>query len=399
MTSRTTRATAARLSMVPGATISEVPDNADLESVSTPSVRGTPDLHVPLETPVMATSAHSRHDSPIGGQPGQPDLAAAFIGLTDYLMNKDNRTPRVTTAKARDPDVFHGTDSSKLRYFLLQCNLRFTDRPDEFPNDKSKVIFALSHLRGTALSWFEPALDKLPDVEPDWLDDYDSFVDQLRINFGPHNVTRDAERSILTLKMKDNQRMTDYLVQFNHLASTMDSTESTKCMLFYHGLPARLKDEFSHGDEPPTTILELQRRAQRMDARYWDRRTEASKESKPEGSGKSKDKNANNSDSNNNGNNNNSGKKKKKDKKNSSSNNATSSTSGTSAKAKEDLTGKLGTDGKLTAAEKQRRRDKNLCLWCGEAGHMADKCPLNTKPKARAAKADSATPTAEAKNT
>ena len=46
---------------------------------------------------------------------------------------------------------------------------------------------------------------------------------------------------------------------------------------------------------------------------------------------------------------------------------------------------KLGKDGKLTAQERQRRLDNELCLLCGKSGHMVLNCPKSTK--ARAAKA------------
>jgi hypothetical protein len=34
----------------------------------------------------------------------------------------------------------------------------------------------------------------------------------------------------------------------------------------------------------------------------------------------------------------------------------------------------------LTEAEKKRRRDNNLCLYCGDAGHKANECPKKARP-------------------
>src|ERR1700726_4207266 len=42
------------------------------------------------------------------------------------------------------------------------------------------------------------------------------------------------------------------------------------------------------------------------------------------------------------------------------------------------LEGKLGTDGKLTPEECRRHFDNNLCLFCGAAGHKANKCHKRT---------------------
>ena len=45
----------------------------------------------------------------------------------------------------------------------------------------------MSFLKGMALDYFEPFLDT-PDDEPDWLEDYKLFIEELLINFGPYNA-------------------------------------------------------------------------------------------------------------------------------------------------------------------------------------------------------------------
>ena len=52
-----------------------------------------------------------------------------------------------------------------------------------------------------------------------------------------------------------------------------------------------------------------------------------------------------------------------------------------------DLTGKLNSHGKLTQQERQNCIDKNLCLFCGGAGHQANNYPV----KARSAKGRAST--------
>ena len=57
---------------------------------------------------------------------------------------------------------------------------------------------------------------------------------------------------------------------------------------------------------------------------------------------------------------------------------------------------KVGTDGKLTEAEREWRRKAGLCMYCAQLGHKAADCPVRKasgQAKARAANADeSATP-------
>ena len=75
-----------------------------------------------------------------------------------------------------------------------------------------------------------------------------------------------------------------------------------------------------------------------------------------------------------------------------SGNSATSPPSKTSfsGSSKLDLNDKLGKDGKLMAAERKRRLDNNLCMFCRGTGHFTDKCPKKTsKAKARTAAAES----------
>ena len=57
---------------------------------------------------------------------------------------------------------------------------------------------------------------------------------------------------------------------------------------------------------------------------------------------------------------------------------------------KDDLTNKLGSDGKLTPQERQRRMDKGLCLLCGQSGPMVRECPRATKAHAAATESSAA---------
>src|SRR5882672_1953611 len=69
--------------------------------------------------------------------------------------------------KLREPDPFDGSESRKLRTFILQCRLNFQDHPNIFEDDTSKVNSFLSYLKGTALDCFKSAI--LDPIEPPWL--------------------------------------------------------------------------------------------------------------------------------------------------------------------------------------------------------------------------------------
>jgi len=61
-------------------------------------------------------------------------------------------------AKVRELDTFDGTDPKKLQTFLVQCELCFQDRAKAFRQDRARVTFAQSYLKGMTLEWFKPDL-------------------------------------------------------------------------------------------------------------------------------------------------------------------------------------------------------------------------------------------------
>ena len=103
----------------------------------------------------------------------------------------------------------------------MQCELNYQDRPKAFRTDHTKVTFAQSYLKGMSLKWFE--LDLLlmedPALRPLWMDNFREFVLELQTNFGPHDPVGDGEHQLDHLSMKDSQRITKYVVEFNRIAS------------------------------------------------------------------------------------------------------------------------------------------------------------------------------------
>ncbi|KAG6326883.1 hypothetical protein ID866_12206 [Astraeus odoratus] len=113
--------------------------------------------------------------------------------------------------KVCEPDTFDSMDPKKLCEFLIQCELNFHNRLQAFHLDSQKVSFALSFLKGKALTWFEPdLLNTIPGTEPAWADDYSKFIIELTTNFGPHNPVGNAEHQLVNFQ---NQPSVLFLVQ------------------------------------------------------------------------------------------------------------------------------------------------------------------------------------------
>ena len=70
----------------------------------------------------------------------------------------------------------------------MQCKLNFWSKPNSFQTEQSKVNYSLSFLKGTTLNYFELCLTNDPVNEPIQLNDYELFIKELLINFGPYDM-------------------------------------------------------------------------------------------------------------------------------------------------------------------------------------------------------------------
>ena len=291
--------------------------------------------------------------------------------------------------------MFDRTDPRKLCAFLVLCELNFQNRPKAFATDHAKVTYAQSYLRGMALELFEPDLLNVsnPNTHPIWMDNYHQFISELKSNFGPHDLVGDAEHQLDNLSMKEGQKINKYIIEFNCLARQVCGYgNGTLRHIFYSGLPDRIKDKISCVGKPHTldgycTLV------QTINARYWECKSEISRQTKNSSlsSTSNSKSSASSSDS--------KGKSKEKDNKSKGSENkskGSSSSSGALKSTTSNTPSHLGKDGKLTEEERQWCITEKLCMFCGQPGHMAKDCPKSTsksaKTKARAAKVK--TPTA-----
>ena len=228
----------------------------------------------------------------------------------------------------------------------------------------------------------------MSDDPPVWISDYSEFTSELKQNFGPHDPEGDAENELEALRMKDNQRMVKYLVDFNRLAARVTWGDSALRHQLYKGLPNRIKDEVSRIGKP-TTLPAMRQLIQQIDARYWERQSEITRDSKKSDHKSGDQKSSKPANPSSSSKNPSSDNKSASTSSNKRSNPDSSGSSGQNKKP--DLSSKLGKDGKLTPEERSRRFANNLCMFCGGAGHKASECPKNTssasKAKARAANA------------
>ena len=301
-------------------------------------------------------SGNDDSDDDFVNAPDELDSNLAIFHNLALAVNRLSKSSHRTNdsssshAKVREPDTFDGTDPKKLRTFLVQCKLCFQDHPKAFHQDRAKVTFAQSYLKGMTLEWFE--LDLLDPgalaQQPCWMDSWVHFVAELQKTFGPHDPVADAEHQLKHLTMRDNHQVTWYIVDFNRLASQVqDYGDGALHHLFYSSLPDRLKDEIACVGKP-WTLDGLHILCQEIDTRYWECKDEISCSTKSHPSSSSKPSNSGGNSSKSRQEKSKSGNTTSSASMPSSSKPANKPASGTTRPA---LTAKLGKDSKLTVNE------------------------------------------------
>lgn len=262
----------------------------------------------------------------------------------------------VTSSKGTDvraPDKFTGLDRSKFKTYIAQCRLVFRANPKRFDTDTKQVTYACSYLDGLAFQWYQNFLDL--DKDPAWFDNWKLFREELSKQFGEVNAEAVAERNIRGLQMRTSDSIVSYLTQFHSYANLLAWNDEALVSEFRRGLAGRIKDELAHLDRDQWTLHDLEARCIRIDHRYWERQKERTFEVSDNRPSKA-----------------------------TSSTPTTTTTQRAPSKAFQSARPKTSTtaasilpldeSGRITADERQRRIDNNLCHYCG-GPHRLDNCP------------------------
>lgn len=258
--------------------------------------------------------------------------------------------------KLKDPDNFSGGQKD-LGRFLAALHLKFQVEAKKFMTDEAKVGYAASLLRGAAESWFQPKLtrrvtDALGQEVPDTpkLGTFAQFEFDIRTAFGDPDAKATADRAIMALRQQGN--ITKYTAEFRRLMADLTYNDAAYIPIYRRGLAEEIKDELARRDDPDS-LEDLISMATKIDSRLYARKMEKQGKGTARHSGQQ-----------------------------SSSADAiprtpvsvepppSSFTAG--GLVPMDLSATTsGKRGPLTDAERKERLEKNLCLYCGKAGHIA----------------------------
>ena len=173
--------------------------------------------------------------------------------------------------RAGQPDLYTG-DLPKLKTWLLQLDLYF-HCIDKDMEDKDKVIFAATYMRGEPADWIQPYIERYlasENAEGDQIDelieDYSIFRTQLKQLFGSANEESYAEEAIQRLRQTSSAA--EYTAKFKHYAVQTKWNIDSLRKMYMQGLKKFVRGELLRSGVAITTMQELYDETIRIDAEW-----------------------------------------------------------------------------------------------------------------------------------
>jgi hypothetical protein len=241
-----------------------------------------------------------------------------------------------------DPEPFSG-NRRQARQFMMQCQIKFSGEPEKFQSEQQKVLYAASRLRSVAFDWIMPFLaraEETPTDPPLCLTSFSAFRESFLLMFDDPERKTTAERQLFSLR-QGNRSVAATAAEFQRLSLEAGFPEAGAFRLFYNCLNNDIKDELFRLDRPEN-FLAYVHQAIAVEGRLRERRSERhfGSDQRP----------ARNRPS------------------------APTSSDGAAPMQIDALQPAQSKPTKLTPEERARRFRENLCLYCGNAGHVVTDC-------------------------
>jgi len=192
---------------------------------------------VPTRRNTMASTSHPNPDTKGKEVPRLPNLTPEQIqqiirALTGGAWN--TKKPKI-----KEPSTFHG-ERDQLRGWLAQQSVYFKGVGWEFDYNNDKIVYALSLLRGDALKWATPYIDRQQDVS--W-SSWDDFKNELQGRFGEIEEQGAARAKLMRMGQR-SQGATEYCNDYRLVASQMGMDDATLTFHLLKGFKTELQDEW-----------------------------------------------------------------------------------------------------------------------------------------------------------
>jgi Retrotransposon gag protein len=243
----------------------------------------------------------------------------------------------INSNDARLPDVpkFDG-NPKKSNQFISQLQVFFYLQQKRFADGLARSYYFGLRCEGSAAVWFNSIL--IGGNAKHIMSDYDLFVEEFKKTFDDPTRAHDAERKLLTMS-QGKRSVAQMVPEFKINVFIAGWQQENLFRIFLNTLNENVRDELLKETRPPTFDAFVERAIaidRQLFERAYDRRTRQNRfqNIRPSSDNMEVD----------------------------------------------NLNIQSKTFGKLSSAERSRRINNNLCLYCGGSGHSAQNCP-NKKSK------------------
>ncbi len=239
---------------------------------------------------------------------------------------------------ATQPETYNG-EPNLCRAFLVKCSMFFPLQPQTFATEESKVALVLTLLSGKAALWGTAVWEN----HHACCSSFHALSEEMKRVFDRTVVGREAARRLADLRQGERS-VSDFSIEFRTLAAECKWNEEAQWDMFLHGLADRIQREI-FARELPTSFdglidlslrvdSQLQQRDQRARHQPWSPIPDYS----PVESGR------------------------------------------TVSHLSDSEPMQVGR-ARLSRVERERRRARGLCLYCGASGHFLDECPVKAQAR------------------
>ena len=236
---------------------------------------------------------------------------------------------------------------------MTQLRIKLNINKDHYPTEQSKLAYALSRLKEKALEQMQPYLERDGNIA---LVDMNAFYTKLQLAFGDPDRKATAQRELRQLRQK-NKEFYLYPSDYQRLVPDTGFDDEAKRSILLDGLSDELKSALITVDLPASlddTIQVLQKIDNRFRSVQASLRNPTTPAPRP----------------------------------------------APTPSADSDVMD-LSTSrrrGPITPAERSRRMNEGLCMYCGGSGHFANACPVSKgKSRMKTFELSSGTPEEEEK--
>ena len=138
--------------------------------------------------------------------------------------------------------------------FLTRIKLAIEADPRRFPDDRRKVMFVISYFTGRALNW----ASCLRGYNNEVLRNYENFINELRRNFGDHDIdVAVANGKLNNIRQFKYGHVMEYVTAFQKISQYSNFNESAKIFMFIKGLHPKMRERLALVNPNPNNLEQL----------------------------------------------------------------------------------------------------------------------------------------------